>query len=256
MIIDFHTHVKISKNSTFLPDYFQAMIKEAKANGLTALALTEHFNTIKFFSIYEYLNENYPYHSGYYDIDGLRLYPGIEVDIYEGGHILLIGEREDILQIRMQLEEFLNEYISFDGLMELIKDYSLLKIGAHPYRESTALARNISMEQLRKLDALDLNGKDMHTKGIEACRDELEQLAEESGLPIVGGSDTHQFLQYASVINELPESCLFISEIKESIFKRDYKVIVSNDLHIKVKSAKLVKKYMKKLMENEVSITV
>ena len=66
MIIDFHSHVKISKKSNFMPDYFREMIVEAKQNGLTALVLTEHFNTIRFFDIYSFLDKHYSYVDGYY----------------------------------------------------------------------------------------------------------------------------------------------------------------------------------------------
>ncbi len=86
-----------------MPAYFKEMMTEAKQNGLNALALTEHFNTTRFFDIYQFLDENYSYTQGYYDIQGLKLFPGVEVDVKEGGHILLIGDRTDIVTIRKEL---------------------------------------------------------------------------------------------------------------------------------------------------------
>lgn len=104
MKIDLHTHGKLSKKSAFSEDYFREMVTEALANGLQALALTEHFNTSNFFGMYETLDRMYPYNGHYYEADGLMIFPGMEVDIAETGHILLIGLKEDILEARYALE--------------------------------------------------------------------------------------------------------------------------------------------------------
>ncbi|MGP4038445.1 PHP-associated domain-containing protein [Gracilibacillus sp. D59] len=251
MIIDFHSHVKISKKSRFMPDYFREMMYEAKQNGLTALALTEHFNTIRFFDIYAFLNEQYKYVDGFYDIDGLKLFPGVEVDVQEVGHILLIGDRKEVCSIREQLTDFKEEdrFIAFDLLMDLADQYSLIKIGAHPFRDSTPLARNVSKVQLQRLDALDLNGKDLYAKGVETCQQEVKELADEIGLPVVGGSDTHQFLQYGSIVNEFEYDCSNSNELMQAILQKKYQLKVSDQLALKVKSATIVKKYMKKYMQ-------
>ncbi|SES21895.1 hypothetical protein SAMN04487944_12434 [Gracilibacillus ureilyticus] len=248
MIIDFHSHVKISKKSAFMPEYFQEMMHEAKNAGLTALVMTEHFNTSRFHDIYEYMDKQYPYMNGYYQIGGLKLFPGIEVDVIENGHILLAGTREDVLFIREKLTSHLTEekFINFDKLMQLADLRKMLKIGAHPYRESTPLARNVSTDQLKKLDALDLNGKDLYAKGTAVCKKELKELAEELNLPIIGGSDTHQFLQYGSVLNKFQKDCETIEEIKREVIHGNYATEIAEQLNLKVKAATLVKKYMKK----------
>ncbi len=251
MIIDFHSHVKISKKSSFMPDYLREMMGEAKQNGLTALALTEHFNTIRFFDIYTFLDEHYRYIDGYYDVDGLKLFPGVEVDVQEVGHILLIGDRKKVCSIREQLSAHLEEehFIPFDLLMDLADQYNVLTIGAHPYRDSTPLAQNVSKAQLKRLDALDLNGKDLYAKGVKACQQELLALADEIGLPVVGGSDTHQFLQYGSIVNEFDHDCRNSDELKQAILQKKYRMKISDQLPLKVKSATLVKKYMKKYLQ-------
>lgn len=241
-----------------MPEYFREMMEEAKGNGLTALALTEHFNTTRFYDIYRFLDENYSYSEGFYNIAGLKLFPGIEVDVKEVGHILLIGDRKDIVLIWEQLEPHLQEesFISFNELMDLADRYGVLKIGGHPYRESTPLAKNVTRDQLRRLDALDLNGKDLYTKGIETCKKEVEALAVEIKLPIVGGSDTHQFLQYGSVVNDFEEECSTSDELKQLITNRRYQIQIAEQLPLKVKSATLVKKYMKKALKEADSLTV
>lgn len=255
MRIDFHSHVKISKKSMFMPDYFTEMLQEAGKNGLTAIAMTEHFNTKRFMDIYDYLDQHYHYQNGYYLVEGIRVFPGIEVDIKEIGHILLIGDREDIIEIRAMLDSYIepSQFICFEDLMDLTEAYNLLKIGAHPFRKSTPLT-HLQVEQLRRLDAFDLNGKDLYVQGIEPYRKLLSEFANEIGLPIVGGSDTHQFLQYGAVCNQLNRNCDTVRELKNVIEAGDYQVEISNDLMLKVKSATLVKKYMKQLLVDKTQL--
>ncbi|MDL4841195.1 PHP domain-containing protein [Aquibacillus rhizosphaerae] len=255
MNIDFHSHVKISKKSKFMPEYFIEMMKEAKKSDLDALAMTEHFNTTRFQDIYDFLEAHYTYQNGYYNIDGLKLFPGIEVDIKEVGHILLIGSREDVLTIRNELSSNLKEenFISFNGLLDIAEEFNILKIGAHPFRESTPLF-HLETDQLQRLDALDLNGKDLYAQGYESYSAKLTEFAQKVGLPIVGGSDTHQYLQYGSVINKLEKECETVDDLKICIHNSAYQVEVSPSLNIKVKSATLVKKLLKKLLiENKQS---
>jgi len=257
MIIDFHSHVKISKKSSFSPTYFKEMMKEAKENGLTALAMTEHFNTTRLFEVYDFLDEHYQYIDHYYDVDGLKLFPGIEVDVKEGGHILLIGERRVIKKIRGQLDPHIEDenFLAYEQLMKLIAPYELLKIGAHPFRASTPLARNVWRESLRQLDAFDLNGKDLYAKGIESCEQELRILANELNIPVIGGSDTHQFLQYGSIVNKMEKECSTIDELKQEIKAGNFEIVIHPALYLKVKSASLVKKFMKKYLESK-SVTI
>lgn len=95
---------------------------EAKANGLQAVALTEHFNTSNFFAMYDALDQTYPYNGHYYDVNGLKLFPGMEVDIAETGHILLIGLKENVLAVRALLDEHTQEgnFIPFKQLLDIL----------------------------------------------------------------------------------------------------------------------------------------
>lgn len=252
MKIDFHSHVKISKKSTFMSEYFREMMIEAKASGLDALAMTEHFNTKRFYDIYDYLYENYPYANGYYIVNGLKLFPGIEVDVKDVGHILLIGDRHDIVEIRATLEYHTDKdhFIAFSDLLDLAENYDVLKIGAHAYRESTPLYHH-DPAQLRRLDALDLNGKDLYTYGITSYDKKLKKFANELGLPIVAGSDTHHFLQYNCVYNDFEKDCATVDELKKQIKNSNYQVEISPCLQTKVKSAALVKKLLKRTLNQD-----
>ncbi|MFE6078690.1 PHP domain-containing protein [Paenibacillus sp. NPDC057886] len=248
MRIDLHTHGKLSKNSDFSVDYFTEMVNEAKASGLEALALTEHFNTRNFYEVYETLDRLYPYNGEYYDADGLRIFPGMEVDIQETGHILLVGQKEHILAVRSGLEQYTakGSFIPFAELLDMAEAWPFLKIGAHPFRESTPLFQ-LDRDLLGRLDAFDLNAKDMYQYGIETCRSQVEPFAQSLGKPVTAGSDTHQCLQYGSVFNVLDRPCASVAELKEQILAGWYSIEISNDLALRVKASVMLKKVMKRL---------
>ena len=167
MKIDFHTHGKISKKVSFSLEYFTEMVHAAKKNGLDAIALTEHFNTHQFMDVYDTLDKEFPYVYDYYEVNGVKVFPGMEVDIKEKGHILFIGRRENIRGLRMKLNPYTekNHFIPFHALLEEASEFHFLKIGAHPFRDSTPL-HHIERELLTRLDAFDLNGKDLYSKEL------------------------------------------------------------------------------------------
>lgn len=247
MNIDLHTHVKLSKKTEFSLDYFKQMMTEAEGNGLDAIAMTEHFNTWRFNDVYKELDRCYPYQHGYYLAEGVKVFPGMEVDIAETGHILLIGRREEILELRSRLEPYTEkgQFLDFETLLDWSEESGSLRIGAHPFREGTPLF-HLPEELLKRLDAFDLNGKDIYSQGIEVYRDKIEPFAERLGLPIVGGSDTHHFMQYGSVLNRFSESFQTVAELKELIRQNAYQVEISPCLDIKVKSANMIKAMLKK----------
>ena len=55
MRLDFHTHGKLTKKLPFSTAYTDWLFGEARAAGLDALCLTEHFNTLQFAELYGYL---------------------------------------------------------------------------------------------------------------------------------------------------------------------------------------------------------
>jgi len=249
MKIDLHTHAKLSKASDFSKNYYEEMIREALDNGLDALALTEHFNTRHFDEVYRQLDCMFPYNGEYYDAGGLKIFPGMEVDIRETGHILLIGRKEFILETRRRLDGYTEKgaFIPFDDLMDLAEGFPLLKIGAHPFRESTPL-HHLTRSQLSRLDAFDLNAKDMYQYGSEANQDQVQRFAADLGKPVTAGSDTHQCLQFGSVYNELQMPCESAAELKDAIMQGAYQLHVSDSLPIKVKASVMLKKLMKEII--------
>ena len=55
MKIDFHSHGKLAKKLPFSEVYTDWMFQEAKKAGLDAICLTEHFNTLQFDEMYQYV---------------------------------------------------------------------------------------------------------------------------------------------------------------------------------------------------------
>lgn len=257
MKIDFHTHVKISKSSQFMIQYFEDMMDEAKEAGLTAICMTEHFNTLRFFDIYDYLDGQYAYENHYYNVRGLKVFTGMEVDVKEVGHILIMAHRDDIVKMREALIPFEEKphFIPFKALMDLADQYNTLRIGGHPLREGTPLTQH-DPEQLKRLDALDLNGRDLFAQGQHPYIERLEEFANRLGLPIVGGSDTHQYLQYGVVVNESAQECETVDDLKEMIETDDYSIHISEDLEVKVKAARIVKKLIKSTLDEEGYATI
>src|SRR5690625_7085278 len=99
MQIEFNTHAKLSKEINISFEDFKKKMNEAKANGLTALAITEHFNAANIIEFYEMLQAEYPYETDYYKSEGMKIFCGLEVDVKENGHYLIIDSRDDIWTI-------------------------------------------------------------------------------------------------------------------------------------------------------------
>lgn len=104
MNIDFHVHGLLSKKSKFDEELFLQAIENAKENGLNAFVLCEHFNAKDIYSIQSYLRENYEYEYDRYMVNDFSVFIGMEIDIKNGGHVILCGNRDNIEEIRKKLE--------------------------------------------------------------------------------------------------------------------------------------------------------
>jgi histidinol phosphatase-like PHP family hydrolase len=236
MKIDLHTHAKWSKNIEFSYDYYLGMMREA-GKYLDAVALTEHFNTLNFQDMFAQLDKHCHYEGNYYVVEGVKVFPGIEVDVLENGHILLIGARESILAVHSRLENHTveGEFIKLEHLLDLSKEYDCVSIGAHPFREANPLYQ-VKPQLLARLDALDLNGRDLHHYG-KGMKEKVQSLAELIDLPVVAGSDTHQPLQFGSVFNRFEQACDTIEQLRAVLRRGAYDYQISEHFHQKVQLA-------------------
>ncbi|MBZ4665408.1 PHP domain-containing protein [Mahella sp.] len=244
MNIDFHCHGKPSKKLSFSLPYFSRYIRMAKRNGLDAIAFTEHFNTMDFYDIYHKLDNAFPYADGYYDAYDVKVFCGMEINVKEGGHVLIIGYKKDILDIRALFPEEISkkDYPAFEHLMELADSRGMIKIGAHPFRNSNILCRHDEYA-LKQLDFIELNGKNIDQK------DDVYDLARKINLPVIAGSDSHHWFQLGCMKNRLRDECDSFQELKDCIKSNRYDIDVSPHINLKLAMAFMCKKLIKSVYE-------
>lgn len=200
MRVDFHVHAKPSKRLRFSLDAFWWTVSQARQTGLDAFALTEHFHAPDFWSIYEVLCQTLPYEDGVLHVDDqLRILTGAELGVAEGCDILLIGALDQLGRFSQGLpaSPVTGYKPPFREAVAVARRQGLLLIGAHMFRCGKDLVR-LGPGHMRRLDAIELNGKDFFNDG--AVREEARRL----GLPVVGGSDAHVWLQVGIKATVLP----------------------------------------------------
>jgi hypothetical protein len=188
--IDTHTHPKISKHYAFDPASVRRMVAMARRAGLDGLALTEHFHARGYWEIAAHLEAVYPSERGVFVADGVALYPGAEVNIREGAHVIVIGEVGELRRLDDAFDEPLSRGYepTLREFLDVTDDFELARIGAHMFRRAKELGK-FAASDLRRLHALEINGKDFGTEIM------LLVQARALGLPIVAGSDAHHWLQ-------------------------------------------------------------
>lgn len=243
MNIDFHVHGILSKRKEFNITFFMNEILYAKECNVDGIFLCEHYNAIEFNKIHEYLRSNYSYDGDRYIVDNVSVFPAIEVSVKNKGHVVLANDRDSILDIRKILEKYIinNELITLEELLDLADLYNCFKLGAHPCRRGHKLC-NHPIELLSRLDALDLNGKDIYKKGEAIARDELIALSSKIGKNIVTGSDSHTPLQIGALYTSLNKECATIKEIRKCVNENDYSVEIKPNLDFKIYSSKILKR--------------
>ncbi len=250
MNIDFHVHGLLSKRKEFNKYFFLNEIIFAKDSGIDAIVLCEHYNAIEFNIIHKFLQENYPYEGERYIVEGVSVFPAMEVSVKGRGHVIIISDRNSVLDMRKQLEYNIdnNDPIGFEELLDMADIYNAIKIGAHPCRKGHKLVKQDN-ELLKRLDAIDLNGKDIYRKGKSLALDELIALSNEIGVNIITGSDSHTPLQLGGLYTSLNKECSTINELRQCIINNDYNIEVKPSLEFRVYSSKILKRYLVRLNE-------
>lgn len=245
MNIDFHVHGLLSKRKDFNEKFFLSEVRYAKENNIDGIVLCEHFNADNYRTIYKYLHNNYAYEGSRYIVEGISIFPAMEVSVKNKGHVIISGDREDIMTIYEELAAYMikENLINLEQLLDLAEVYGCLKIGAHPFRRGHKLCKQ-QIEQLKRLDAIDLNAKDIYKKGQVIAKDELIQLSRDIGVNIVTGSDSHTPLQLGSVVTSFENNLTTINEIKADIVAGRYNIEINNSLDFKVYSSKILKRYL------------
>ncbi len=251
MKMDFHTHGKLAKKLPFSEIYTDWLLGEAKCAGLDAICLTEHFNTLGFDRIYGYVRERCDREGDAFIADGLKLFPGMETDIAEGGHILSIGPLDAILELNRRLEpnKEKGSFLSFARLLELFGEYPVLVGAGHPFRgmeEGTGNITRLPASQLAAFDFIDLNGKDL-AEDAERTIARTKELGKKLGKPVVTGSDTHQAFQYGCVHTDFASEFSTFARLKQEMEAGRYTIRMEATLPFQVRTASMLKKALKQI---------
>jgi predicted metal-dependent phosphoesterase TrpH len=160
--LDLHAHTRFFHGREraarwFDPVGFRMLTWAAAARGLDGVALTNH----------DYYRE---FDASVAVPDDLAVVPGNEISTSRG-HLLVVGPDPPTDTTPGELTP--------PEAVDLAHDRGCVAIVAHPYRNSTV------RETDADFDAIEINGKHQFAWAL------VEQLAEERGLPMVGGSDAH-----------------------------------------------------------------
>jgi hypothetical protein len=221
-------------------------IHAARQQHINAFMMTDHFDNHDFRMIYDELLRQYScVNDDYFDVDGVWLFPGMEVETAEGCHILLNGNLSNVLNAYEIIAPYTTEetYLPLADIFKLLEDIDLFKTYAHPFRPKREISR-IDSTLIHSFDALDINGKDLWRFGIDH-RHQVTQFAAVYGVPAVGGSDAHHPLQVGVVFNTLHEQCSNISAIRQVLRQGRYEVHINPQLSRMVADAQIAKKAFK-----------
>jgi hypothetical protein len=180
----------MSKHFAFDPTSINRIVRMARVVGLDAVSLTEHFHARGYWDIYNHLVDDYPSDRGVFHADGVALIPGAEVNIREKAHVIVLAEVAELRRLDTAFPDRLSRGYepTLREFLDVTADFDCARIGAHMFRRSKELGK-FAAADLRRLDALEINGKDFGTEVM------LFVQARALGLPIVAGSDAHHWLQ-------------------------------------------------------------
>jgi hypothetical protein len=118
------------------------------------------------------------------------LIPGAEINIREGAHVIALGEVAELRRLDRAFPTRLSERYepTLREFLDVSDDFDIVRVGAHMFRRRKELGKFAAVD-LRRLHALEINGKDFGTEIM------LLAQARALGLPIVAGSDAHHWLQ-------------------------------------------------------------
>ncbi len=245
MKVDFHFHTCITKTNPIDLNFFQQSVLRAREQDLGAIMITDHHDGPNFEGIYAALDQNYPYNGDYYLVDEVRYYPGVEVAIQEGPHLLVSGQRDSVLTFYDRLRPHLSPetYPTLEEFFTLQTGLDLLNIFAHPLRLGREIER-VDPALLSGFDALDLNAKDVRRYGAEGRR-RVEQFGRKYDLHVVAGSDSHHFYQLGCLYNEFHRPFETISDLRRLIYAGAYTITVQPNLGEWVTTANALKRAVK-----------
>ncbi len=134
---------------------------------------------------------------------GYPVLTGMELTVSGPADVIVIGPLESLWRLDRAFSPSLNEgcHPSFSGVIAPARSLGLILIGAHPTRPEKRLVDVAPEQELSKLDALEVNGRDMATGRPDR---DIVPLSQRLGVASVGGSDAHLFPQVGVQSTNLP----------------------------------------------------
>lgn len=197
---DLHVHSWFSSDCKSNP---KDILKIAKENGLSGIAITDH-NSTKF-------------HHANFKIDGLLIIPGVEVSTKKG-HIIGLGIKETI-EKGLSPQETVEKIIEMGGLATV----------PHPF-DFTRRGIGKIIYDLKEIAVETVNG----SCPIKSFNAKAKQMAIKHNLPETGGSDAHRLKDIGMAYTACTEELETIDDLLEAI--RKHKTIgEGNNLTIREK---------------------
>ncbi len=245
MNIDFHVHGALSKKIIFDMDFLRRKLETARKSGLHALALTDHSDCKNVDRVHSALDRELDYVGPHYRAQGLRLLPGLEVEVSEGPHLLVVSDRDTIRIYRERLRLSINGMGTCPArvFLDIQEDLEALTIFAHPFRNTCEVSR-VDPSLYPRFDAVGLNARDLYFHGA-LVRARTEIFARTYRLPVVAGSDAHHYHQLGSVYNQFHRPFNSIADLRSLIADGAYRIRIHEKLGDKVAAARKAKRLMK-----------
>lgn len=242
MNIDLHFHAALSRRIGFEYEFFREKIHQAKESGLDGLMMTDHFNIGGLDQFYTFLAKEYVYNGQYFNVEGVRVFPGVEVDLLEGPHLLAGGSAEDVMALRERLRRNFREgnYCPAKEYFHKQEGLDFLNVFAHPFRVGCEI-HHIDHSLFNYIHAVGLNAKDIMTFGRKIIK-RIEKVAERTGTKVVAGSDAHHPLQIGTIYNEFLDEINSFHDMTNAIRMGHYHIRVDDGLEENVKEAIAAKK--------------
>ncbi|MHA1201166.1 MAG: PHP-associated domain-containing protein [Candidatus Heimdallarchaeaceae archaeon] len=183
---DLHVHSWFSNDCKSDP---KDILKIAKKNGLSGIAITDH-NSAKF-------------HNKNFKIDGLLIIPGVEISTKKG-HVIGLGIKETI-EKRLSPEETVEKIIDMGGVATIPHPFDFMRKGIGK-----------TIYNLKEIAVETVNG----SCPIKSFNTKAKQMATEYNLPETGGSDAHRLKDIGMAYAACTEEIVSVDDLLEAIRKR------------------------------------
>lgn len=189
LTVELHTHSALSYDGR---DPVTALLEQARAAGLDALAVTDHDEIDASLAAVDRAREY-----------GLLAIPGIEVSS-DDGHVLALG-----------VEERIPAGLSFQETVDRIHETGGIAVVPHPFQESrNGVLANISKRELSIADALEVYNSRLVTGYSNR---QAHRFAHRHNLPMTAGSDAHISSMVGRAVTRVDAETRTVDDILDAI---------------------------------------